>query len=139
MKAVLPSKAKQGILSLLSKGQQVFSLPQEISDVLCALHGSKDQHCNPGHSHLPLSFPQFLLLSMVYGIFLWSVEVCCPGCVTSTSCALPACSLWCRVTNRDVLTLCKHCSGITKAPLFYQQFFGHKSKTLQHTNSYKEN
>lgn len=70
MKAVLPRKAKQGILSLLSKGQQVFSLPQEISDVLCALDGTVVRKTNT----VTLDIPTFLFLSHSFYCSAWCME-----------------------------------------------------------------
>uniref|UniRef100_A0A672TUV7 Dipeptidase n=1 Tax=Strigops habroptila TaxID=2489341 RepID=A0A672TUV7_STRHB len=64
-----------------------------------------------------------------YGISLGSVGVSCPGCVPSQVLLHPQPNLWwSRVKSKKALTLCKHCSAITKTSLNYQCYL--KGKNL---------
>lgn len=74
---------------------------------------------------------------MWYRISLGSVGIGCPSlCHLSTRCASPAFLVaW----QGEALTLCKHCSAITKTSLDYQHCFHHKHKTDLHIIYCEEN
>lgn len=77
-----------------------------------------------------------------YRLSLWPVQVSCPGCVTSQPLALlpnlqPAAGG--QSEKHETLNLCKHCSAIDKMLVCYQYWFGHKSKTQNHTGCCEEN
>lgn len=62
-----------------------------------------------------------------HGIFLWSVQVCCPACVISHPLALtylPGEKKW--ETEKGFM-LCKLCSALAKTPVCCQHNFIHKS------------
>ena len=137
-KAVHTRKAKQGICSLLPIVRQVCSHLQESrapSRVTPSL-----RTCPPPSSF----FLQLLFLSMTsygvkypFGQLGSAVPAVSPPSFPCTPSLLTGGVEW---EAERALTLCKHCSAITKPSLCYQQCFQHKSKTHKsHTGFYGEN
>jgi len=138
------SKAKQGIQSLLPMGRQVYSHLQEsraLSRVMITWEDKR--HHSKSLPFLLLSPPLLYMLSMTpYGMEYPFGQLGSAVLAVSPPSFLCTSSL---LTGRVVqeaekpLTLCKHCSAITKTSLYYQHCFQHKSKTQTHTSYYEVN
>lgn len=136
------SKAKQGILSELAMGRQLFSHFWESRTLSLIAVTWKDQH------HRSKCF--LLLRPALYTehdamwcrITLWSVGVSCLGCVPSRFLVFPPTSLltaWVEWGAQKALALSKCCSAITKVSLGHQHCFSHKSKPQPHPRYCEEN
>lgn len=83
---------------------------------------------------LPSPFNEFLLCDILwYGIYIW---VSCPGYVPSQLLVPP---WWSGGEAEKVLALCKPCSALGKASLYYQHCLQAKSKTQPPARDYEEN
>lgn len=133
-KAVLASKIKQGMDSLLPMGGQMFSSRWTGPHHLQWWFGKTNSITPNIH---PSSFSPRLYTEndATSGIYLWSVWVAYPRCVSSPlpmhSNVLPTMAIQ---KAEKALSLCNACSAYTKASLYYQPWVPPKSKIQSHTN-----
>jgi len=126
------SKSKEGIISLLPIGRQVFNHLQE-SRALSHVTGRRMPSLRT--STLPSSFHSFILLSMMsYGVEHLCGQLAVSPAVPAVSppnflCTPSPLAGGAELEAEKAFTLCEHCSAMTKTSLCYQHCFQHKCKT----------